>query len=201
MIDVPFLSYETLKRHAEGVLQSSSAKQVFPVDIEIIVESDFEIEIIPIRGLQAAYQIDAFLSKDLTTISVDDAVLETRLNRYRFSLAHELGHRVLHSQILKNVEFDTIASWKLCVSTFPDRQYGFLEYQANTFANALLVPQSELERRFAKCIGAVRDANLSPEDYPNECLDYISSALGKQFQVSAETMRIRLDKEQFIHQI
>ncbi len=65
MIKVPFLSYEALKARAACVLEGSKFKDRFPVEIELIVESDFEIEIMPIRGLQTAYEIDAYISKFL----------------------------------------------------------------------------------------------------------------------------------------
>jgi hypothetical protein len=65
-MNVPFLSYDQLKAEAARVLSQSSYASRFPVAIELIVERDFEIEIIPIPGLQNAFNIDAFISHDLT---------------------------------------------------------------------------------------------------------------------------------------
>lgn len=110
-MDVLFLSYDDLKAAAATTLAESSYANRFPVAIEMIVERDFEMDVVPIRGLQNAFNIDAFISRDLTTISVDEFVLENRLNRYRFTLAHELGHRVLHGEILGALEFDSIEDW------------------------------------------------------------------------------------------
>ena len=141
MIDVPFLSYEQLKRTAETTLGDSASAGRIPVDIELIVERDFRIEIIPFRGLQDRFSIDAFISQDAKSISVDEFVLENRITRYRFSLAHELGHRVLHERILKSMNFPTIQDWKSQIGQIPEREYRFLEYQANTFANAYFCPQ------------------------------------------------------------
>ena len=129
------------------------------------------------------------------TITVDESVLDHRINRYRFSLAHELGHKVLHEEILTGVDFKTAAEWKDYVAAIPDKQYGFLEYQANTFANALLVPQPELERRLSDVLGRIRSAGMDPSENRDVCLDYVSTELGKQFQVSQTTMEIRLVKE------
>lgn len=132
MIEVPYLSYEHLKRAAENTLAGSAFSSRFPVDIELIVEKDFGIEVIPFRGLQDRFSFDAFISQDAKTISVDEFVLEKRINRYRFSLAHELGHRVLHEEILQALSFPTIQEWKSQIGLIPEREYGFLEYQANT---------------------------------------------------------------------
>lgn len=195
MIEVPYLSYERLKELAENVLEQSSYSDSFPVDIEMIVEDDFEMDIIPIRGLKTSYDIDAFISKDLQTITVDETVLESRRNRYRFSLAHELGHRVLHEDILSSIDFETTAQWKECINSIPTREYGFLEYQANTFANAILIPSSQLHSRFADAIEQIRAAGMDPKQQADTCLDYVATGLGKQFCVSAEAMTIRIEKE------
>ena len=191
-MDVPFISYDQLKAEAARVLSHSSYANRFPVAIELIVERDFKMDVVPIRGLQTAFNIDAFISRDMTTICVDEFVLENRLNRYRFSLAHELGHRVLHREILGALEFQSIEEWKSRITQFPEREYGFLEYQANTFANCLLVPAESLDRRFDIAIQQIRAAGLNPADYPDECLDSIATGLGKQFEVSRDVVLNRL---------
>jgi hypothetical protein len=191
-MDVPFLSYDELRAEAKRTLGASQYHDRFPVAIELIVERDYEMDVVPIRGLQSAFYIDAFISRDATTISVDEFVLENRLNRYRFSLAHELGHRVLHRDILQSMEFDSIEDWKLAVTEIPEREYGFLEYQANTFANCLLVPADELDRRFEQAVAQIRGAGLNPAEYPDECMDSICTALGKQFEVSRNVIQNRL---------
>ncbi|PHS00447.1 MAG: hypothetical protein COA78_23975 [Blastopirellula sp.] len=201
MIDVPFLSYQELKARAEAVLNESSFSDQFPVEIELILEKDYGMDIIPIPGLQTAFQIDAFISKDMNAVTVDENVYSNRINRYRFTLAHELGHRVLHQEILASSTFESAEEWKHYVTMIPEKKYGILEYQANTFANALLVAQEQLEDRFQEAIDKVKIAGLDPKSYPGECLDYISTDLGKQFQVSAQSIEIRLRKEDFFNQL
>lgn len=191
-MDVPFLSYDQLKADAAKVLSQSRYVDRFPVAIELIVEQDFEMDVVPIRGLQTAFNIDAFISRDMTTISVDEFVLENRLNRYRFSLAHELGHRVLHREILRELEYETIDEWKSQIIEFPERQYGFLEYQANTFANCLLLPADILDRSFDLAIERIKAKGLNPSDFPDVCLDSIATGLGRQFEVSRDVVLNRL---------
>lgn len=191
-MDVPFISYDQLKAEASRVLLQSSYAKSFPVAIELIVERDFQIDIVPIPGLQAAHNIVAFISGDMTTISVDEFVLENNLHRYRFSLAHELGHRVLHRKILGAMQFKSIDEWKSQMKQIPDREYGFLEYQANNFANCLLVPADSLDRRFDEAVQQVKDAGMNPADCPDECLHAIATGLGRQFEVSREAVLNRL---------
>lgn len=197
---VPFISYEQLKAEASRVLLQSSYANRFPVEIELIVELDFKMEIVPIRGLQTAFNIDAFISRDMTTISVDEFVLENRLHRYRFSLAHELGHRVLHREIIGAMEFESIEDWRTQINQFPEHEYGFLEYQANTFANCLLVPAEILDRRFDEAVQRVKAAGMNPADFPDECLHAIATGLGRQFEVSREAVLNRLTNKYEVFQ-
>jgi Zn-dependent peptidase ImmA (M78 family) len=66
--------------------------------------------------------------------------------RWRFTLAHEIGHLILHSKLLqyklseKSDTEDTL-SFKYFVSEMTSRR---LEYQANLFAGTLLLPISSL---------------------------------------------------------
>jgi hypothetical protein len=191
-MDVPFLSYDQLKATAAETLGNSDYADRFPVAIEMLVERSFRMDVVPIRGLQHGFNIDAFISQDLSTISVDEFVLENRLNRYRFSLAHELGHRVLHPDILGAMKFKSISDWKARITQFPEKAYSFLEYQANTFANCLLVPADQLDQRFDETLERIRAGGMNPADYPDVCLDAICGELGRQFEVSPNVIQCRL---------
>ena len=69
-MDVPYRSYEQLKADAVRTLAASQYCDRFPVAIELIVERDFAMDVVPIRVLQNAFQIDAFISQDAKTISI-----------------------------------------------------------------------------------------------------------------------------------
>ena len=64
--------------------------------IEEIVEFDFRINIVPVLGLQREFEVEGFTSGDLKNIYVDEYTYTDRITRYRFTLAHEMGHIVLH---------------------------------------------------------------------------------------------------------
>lgn len=99
-------------------------------------------------------------------------------NRQRFTLAHELGHHVLHKDYLsENVHVDT------AVLARNDRSSAGIdskEVQANTFAAELLMPQAQLRR-----LGRV-DVND----------DVKLAELAKKFKVSSTAMAIRLENLQ-----
>ncbi|MDD4788923.1 MAG: hypothetical protein PHO07_17265, partial [Pirellulales bacterium] len=89
----PYIPKDELRRRAGELLQDHNPAGTIPVPIEFIVESAFGMDIVPMPGLEAGFDTVAFLTKDLREIRVDEYVYFNRLNRYRFSLAHELAHR------------------------------------------------------------------------------------------------------------
>ena len=95
----PVLSYDDVRGYAEEFLAEYHAKESVPTPIEEIVEFDFGMDVIPIPGLRDEVGVDAFLASDLESISVDEDVMIHFKARYRFSLAHELGHHWIHDDL------------------------------------------------------------------------------------------------------
>jgi len=99
-------------------------------------------------------------------------------NRRRFTIAHEIGHLILHGDRLQGVVHVD--------KTFPvlrrDQESAsgidLIEIEANAFAAELLMPTASLELEFA-----------TPLDIDDE--DRLSR-LAKQFKVSTSAMRYRL---------
>ncbi|MBI1999774.1 MAG: hypothetical protein HYS69_00995, partial [candidate division NC10 bacterium] len=79
----PVLSYEGLRRRAGDFLRTHHPKGTIPIPIEEIVEFNYRIDIIPVPGLQEAFEVDGFISSDLKAITVDAFVYEHRPGRYR----------------------------------------------------------------------------------------------------------------------
>ncbi len=105
---VPILSYDDIAQRAEAVYRLHNAMDAIPVDIEAIIDIGCRIDIYPSPGLMDRFQIDAYISRDLSEIHVDKRIYEQRPpNRYRFSLAHEFAHLILHGDIYRLMSFKT----------------------------------------------------------------------------------------------
>src|SRR5262245_3634449 len=102
-IKVPFLPYEKLRSIADEFLRKHHQSGDLPVPIEKIVELQLRLDIVPVPGLQDEFEIDAFITSDLTEIRVDSFIQRKRQARYRFSLAHEVGHMLIHKDIFKEL--------------------------------------------------------------------------------------------------
>ncbi len=100
-IECKWIPKSELWRRADQFFSDYWPEGTLPVEIGSIVEFRLGLDIIPVHALRAEIDVDAFLRFDLTGIIVDyDCYMEDRFqNRTRFSLAHEIGHFVLHKKI------------------------------------------------------------------------------------------------------
>ena len=195
-IEVPYLSYKQITQRANIFLEKFNPKGSLPVPIEEIVEFDFGIDIVPIHGLHQAFEIDGFLSSDLSRISVDLAAFENSPGRYRFTLAHELGHAVLHRKAYESATFSKINEWERFVSRIGIQSYGWLEFHANSFAGLVLVPPLSLKKKMAEARRRVKSVGISIKKSEEVAKLYITSWLSKQFKVSSQVIDIRLQKDE-----
>jgi hypothetical protein len=191
-ISVPYLSYDQLRQVAAQFLQKYHPKGIIPIPIEEIIDLQFEIDIIPTPGLHKGFDIDAFITSDLSSIYVDEFVYDSRPGRYRFSLAHELAHLLLHKDVFRKMRFSTIAEWKKVMTEFPEKEYGYLEWQAYALAGLILVPPDPLAERFEKAISHLYKVGLSLETATEAARCMIEGALAEDFKVSAAAIGKRV---------
>lgn len=191
------LSYEDLRRIADDFLKEHHPTLTIPIPIEKIVEFTFGIEIIPVVNLQQTWDVDGFISGDMTQITVDQFVMMERENRYRFTLAHEIGHLVMHRDIISAHWPNRIKEYKELISSFPAEDYRWFEYQANAFAGLALVPGSELAKETNKWIAEVRAYTEFEDELLDPIWDRIAGKLAEAFCVSKNVINIRLGKDGF----
>jgi len=190
----PFIPKDELVRQAEAFLGRHHASRKLPVPIEEIVEFGLRLDIVPVPGLQSSFDVVAYITHDRKEIRVDQYVLESRENRYRFSLAHELGHLVLHPDLFEYLHFDNIAAWKAAITdSIPEREYRFLEWHANCFAGLILVPQSELAQAFETWRGKLVEVGLNLEEQGEGVWDALEDHIGREFVVSADVIHKRFE--------
>jgi len=192
-LKIPRVDYGRLRLSAEKFLREYQAWGQIPVPIEEIIELRMGLDIIPLPGLQAGLDIDAFISSDFSSITVDAEVYAHKPHRYVFSLAHEIAHAILHRQILGSFTFRTIGAYKAFLREIPDRDINSMEWQAYGFAGLLLVPTPFLEERFATAVQLAAQAGISVAKYWDEGVSYISSWLADSFGVSTQVIEKRID--------
>lgn len=196
-----YLTHDQIRKIAEACIETIKKESLIdmgpPVPIEDIVDIHFGIDIIPHPFLIEQHDQDASISRDCSEMRVDKQVYDHKnTNRYRFSLAHELGHMCLHQHLLESAEFSDVTTWiSFLRSEISDEDHKWLERQANAFAGFLMVPRDHLTSKHEQIIVTLADNGYDVSNMSPEMLKGIAKQIGDYFGVSWSVIRSRGDKE------
>lgn len=98
-MNLPVLSEAEIQARAEALLEEHHPSRAAPIPVEAIVEFGLRLDLVPVPGLVEARGINGYLSSDRSPIFVDEHLFRNVETRYRFTLAHEVGHLVLHGAL------------------------------------------------------------------------------------------------------
>lgn len=172
-----------------------------PVNVELVAEKA-GLSIIP-ENLPE--NVDAYLTIDANSIIVNSRFFgnEQYVNRLRFSIAHELGHFVVHKNFLKSLRFSTVAAYLKFFDNLSENEHDLFEYQANEFAGRLLVPVSRLYEVLKHGLQELQqDGSIKLyEDNLDPLLWVLLPRLSWPFGVSDQVLEIRLKREELWPQL
>ncbi|MBM3257978.1 MAG: ImmA/IrrE family metallo-endopeptidase [Candidatus Nealsonbacteria bacterium] len=192
-IVAPYLNNIAIEKSVE-IFRKNFWKDAIPVEIEDIIELKLKIRLVPIPGFLKLTNMDALITSDWKCVYVDnnEYLDDCRYNRLRFSLAHEIGHYVMHKQIYNNFGIKTINDYYKFYRDIPSQQYSYLECQANKFASYLLIPRKVLALEMEKELKSKNDPRLKKID--RQILNsYLAKPLSKIFKVSEKALTIALE--------
>jgi Zn-dependent peptidase ImmA (M78 family) len=117
-----------------------------PVPVELIAEHflKYDLEITD-EGLFADPGFLGGISFETNTIFVN-ASIEDHEGRYTFTIAHEIGHHVLHKEL-----YDELISDRSQILCREEKKKPLIEQQADRFAAALMMPRRMLVAEVEKC--------------------------------------------------
>lgn len=218
-IIVPFLDKTTIDiSHARKILKKydeSLLTEMKQVDIEdivskenIVVKKERISQDSSVHGMIVCNKSDILLWDDINknyktvfcegkTIYIDSFLTSTHLsNRYRFTLAHEFAHWILHKKIINKLskEKKMIPYLSCTERDIKNEQLEKIEasceWQANYLAGAILMPYLPLknyckEHNLMSC----NDVNKLKQDIDN---------LSKIYEVSYKAMTVRLKQLGYI---
>lgn len=172
-----------------------------PADVLTVIEVRLRMDVIPFPDLFRKYSVDAAVLPDFSGIYVDERsykFLEGKpvwlFNRLRFSLAHELGHLVLHRDLARDLKFKTLEDFWNWMRRYSASKYG-LEWEANEFAGRLLVPVERLKADFDTF--AARIKAQFPAWWTNAYLrEALADQLAEDYGVHKDVLSCRLDREE-----
>ncbi len=188
-ISVPFIQPHKIALEADIMRQKYRPGQPSPLDVLGIAEFDLKMGIIPIPELDSPCDTNAYITAGWDYIYIDKKQYEDSRwdKRTNFSVAHELGHFVLHKTLYESLEVKELEDFYKFHQEFTTASYSRIETQANMFAARLLVPADELRQEVEKLLIAVRDKKLAQSE--------IRTTLSDKFGVSDNVVFLRIVHE------
>lgn len=190
--DIPYRTDAELQYRAEKFLARFYPAGTIPIPIERIVECRLKREIVPLPQLRSKLGIEGFISMDLKTITVDEDIMVHYPNRYRFTLAHEVGHGALHHDFIRARRSDSIEDWRRTMQDISPALYGRIEAQAYLFAGFLLVPSSHLLQAVTHLKVQALSNGIDTNSMGDTAVDYMANNLTEKFHVSDQVIARRL---------
>ncbi len=171
-----------------------------PLDVFTFFEVDLRLDPIPFDDLTAKYRVEAAITADFSGIYLDAeqyALMERgpdwKLNRLRFTVAHELAHFFLHRDLPQKTHFSSLPDFARWTENYGGRKYT-IEQEANEFAGRLLVPAAKLRALFEEF--ALEAERLVPNFTQSGSLrDKFAERVAPRFGVNAQVIAIRLDRD------
>lgn len=202
-IKVPILSAQKIASLVEEFCKTYNIDRTdIPVDVESIVEFDLKLELRPEKNILKNCGVDALLLSDRKTIIVDlDRYMQDNLqNRLRFTIAHEVGHYVLHANVYDQAHFSSVDEWANFIQSISDEDYNWLEWHCHEFAGQLLVQGALLKSKFERGVQEARRRLIGTEfedlaTLPEPVIETLAGLIGKDFGVSGEPIMKRLKRE------
>lgn len=198
-LDVEYLEYWQIANEAIRFLNQNNVKEI-PIPIEKIIEYNYGINIIPIPGFLDLFGIDGFISNDFHIIYVDNFIYEHRNYRYRYTLAHEIGHFILHEKYLRDCQFNNIEEWINLYNEIDQRDRSKMEFQGYCFGGLVLVPKIELRSNVEKYLSQVvplieqaKGKGICRESYLDYAKESLADILSPIFDVSTDVLIRRIN--------
>jgi len=137
-----------LEQIAEDVLKDATfCIQEYRIDIEKLIDQKYEIIIDIHYNLQPKYDVMAYMLTQSKRLFIDDNLFDNPRNakRYRFTLAEELAHFIIHKDVYKDCK--TLNERVGREALLTSREQWYMETNAKALASAILMPKSLIESR------------------------------------------------------
>ena len=188
---LPIYSRVEIEKIAAAKLQEAFPKSFsIPVDIDLVAEKQPVVDSISLLPeLQNKFNVVAVLKSKPTKKC--DIILDANTNsfnrpRANFSVAHELGHIVLHKELYLgcySIQESVELSKRL------NKSYKKIEGNANYFAGAILVPRKTIFEDTEKLYEGILKGYAGELDW-NGVMPMLYSSLANRYQVSVRMMTI-----------
>ncbi|MBK6734152.1 MAG: ImmA/IrrE family metallo-endopeptidase [bacterium] len=191
-INAPWIRKEAIYARAEALLDEHGLGND-PVEADYILETVFGAEIVVAEDLFRTTSVHAFVAGGCRQVFVDYETTVRDPAWYNYSLAHEVGHLVLHPQVFEAATHKTRAEFDAFRRKIGQDTYSKLEQQAHLFAGALIAPAQLLERTADEVIATVRSHGIELTPMLDVDWPIIFREIGKRLNVNDRTIAYRME--------
>ena len=176
---------------------------LIPIDIDLVLEKHKLFDsIIFLPGIKQRYGTEAVLlykPGGRYNIALDEKTSRLFNARTTFSIAHELGHIVLHEELYSGCSsIDDYVE----LSKSIERSYGRLEREASRFAGAVLIPRLTIWKDTnAIYEGIIKGLGGGGDKSRNGIVPMLYASLTIRYKVSRRVLEIRLEQLKIDHHI
>lgn len=191
--------YAQLKDISEDFIRNNNIKiKALPTDIELLIEKS-GIIIESINDLLKEFSVKGLVTKDVKNrgkikIFIDSKHYEEDEFEYKFTLAEELAHSLLHIDLYDNI--NDVENYIRIYKSISEEDYRKYEQQARNLASFLLLPEKEFNKYVLDYIDSrideFQEINFqSAEDFADKLSNLISKKLVLSHHVIYWTMAKR----------
>lgn len=185
-----------MRQEAESFLEKYSESGTVPVPIDEFAEFDLGLVIRPFGDLRRKYGRRGMVFSKKKMIVIDAYEMDNDLHGYRFTLAHEIGHLILHGDFIGSLNDTDEVALLADLANVGTHQASTMEREASGFAGRVLVPSEALVREVAIMRQELLDkTKLDIADLKEGSHDTLSQFLSHKFDVAPEVVRRRLVEE------
>ncbi len=171
-----------------------------PIDVFTFLEVDLGLNPMPFDDLASKYRVEAAITADFTGIYLDAEqyhLMERgpgwKMNRLRFTVAHELAHYFLHQNLPQPENFASLPDFARWTENYGGKKYT-AEQEANEFAGRLLVPEPRLRAYFDE-FAAQAEGLVSNFMASGQLRNRFAERVAPRFGVNAQVIEVRLDRD------
>jgi Zn-dependent peptidase ImmA (M78 family) len=178
--------YELERIAAEALAGAERCSKGSRVDIERLILEKFKIKIEAFHDLRRRWDTYAFIDTTGTAIYIDAELMnEDRLEKkYRFTLAEELAHYLIHRHLFANCRTEED---RLRIEAMLDeRTRAYMESNAKALASALLMPKTTIEPLVEALAGKLVD------DEGHILVDELVGTLAHEYDVNFQAAKRRM---------
>jgi len=182
---IRFYTPQELETFAEIFLEKFySSGESLPVEIDTIVEADLDIRILPFSCLEQKYGLHGYLALSLKKIYIDQYIMdeESFERRYRFTVAEEVAHSLLHKDLFKDVT--TPEEYMVALDKITETEHARMDIDAKRLAEAILMPADLYRKECLKIATEISGKNKSTKSV-------LFLRLANEFNVSEEAVGYR----------